>query len=88
MNKEQGLTEQIIGAASEVHNYWGPGRLESMYEKSMAHELVLRGVAVQRQVRLDLKYKDMILDDESLLSGKTLASVKIDDIMSFNAQIP
>ena len=26
------LTGTIIGAAMEVHNYWGPGLLESIYE--------------------------------------------------------
>jgi hypothetical protein len=32
MDKELDLTEKIIGAAIEVHNYWGPGLLESIYE--------------------------------------------------------
>ncbi len=49
MNKERELTEKIIGAAMEVHNYWGPGLLESIYEKSLAHELRLRGIEVKRQ---------------------------------------
>ncbi len=64
MNKERELTEKIIGAAMEVHNYWGPGLLESIYEKSLAHELTLRGIDVKRQVSLDLKYKDLSLGDE------------------------
>ncbi|NOU35693.1 MAG: GxxExxY protein [Kiritimatiellaceae bacterium] len=67
MDKELDLTEKIIGAAIEVHNYWGPGLLESIYEKSLAHELVLRGASVKQQVRLDLKYKDLVLDDEFVL---------------------
>ena len=28
---EEDLTEKIIGAAIEVHKYWGPGLLESIY---------------------------------------------------------
>jgi len=36
---EEGLTKQIIGAAIEVHRYWGPGLVESIYEKSLAEEL-------------------------------------------------
>ncbi len=28
------LTEKIIGAAIEVHKYWGPVLIESVYEKS------------------------------------------------------
>ena len=30
---EKDLTDQIIGAAIEVHKYWGPGLLESVYIK-------------------------------------------------------
>jgi len=81
MDKELDLTEKIIGAAIEVHNYWGPGLLESIYEKSLAHELALRGVNVKRQVRLDLKYKDLILDDEFVLDlvveGKVVVELKV-----------
>jgi len=46
------LTGTIIGAAMEVHNYWGPGLIESIYEKSLQHELTLRNVEVRRQVKL------------------------------------
>jgi len=81
MDKELDLTEKIIGAAIEVHNYWGPGLLESIYEKSLAHELALRGVSVKQQIRLDLKYKDLILDDEFVLDliveGKVVVEMKV-----------
>jgi GxxExxY protein len=36
---EEELTKKIIGAAIEVHRYWGPGLIESIYEKSLAVEL-------------------------------------------------
>ena len=29
--KEEHLTEQIIGAAIEVHKHWGPGLYEEIY---------------------------------------------------------
>ena len=58
------LTGTIIGAAMEVHNYWGPGLIESIYEKSLQHELALRNVEVRRQVKLQLKYKDLELDHD------------------------
>ncbi len=81
MDKELDLTEKIIGAAIEVHNYWGPGLLESIYEKSLAHELALQGVSVKQQVRLNLKYKDLILDDEFVLDlvveGKVVVELKV-----------
>ncbi len=39
---EENLTEQIIGAAIDVHRYWGPGLYEEIYEKSLCRELDLR----------------------------------------------
>ena len=81
MDKERALTEKIIGAAMEVHDYWGPGLVESIYEKSLAHELALRSIEVQRQVRLDLKYKDLELDDEFVLDliveGEVIVELKV-----------
>lgn len=56
------LTEQIIGAAIEVHREKGPGLLESAYESCLAHELGLRGLAVARQVPVPLVYKGVIID--------------------------
>ncbi|WP_031386704.1 GxxExxY protein [Desulfonatronum thiodismutans] len=61
---EKTLTEKIIGAAMEVHSYWGPGLVESIYEKSLAHELSLRRLNVYRQVPLNLRYKELDLDDD------------------------
>jgi GxxExxY protein len=81
MGTERTLTEKIIGAAMEVHSYWGPGLIESIYEKSLAHELALQGIEVKRQVRLDLKYKDLALDDEFALDliveGKVIIELKV-----------
>jgi GxxExxY protein len=34
----EALTEQIIGAAIEVHRALGPGLLESAYEECLCHE--------------------------------------------------
>jgi len=55
---ERELTEKIIGAAIEVHKYWGPGLYEEVYEKSLCKELTLRGFQFERQVQLPLIYKD------------------------------
>lgn len=37
--KHEELTEQIIGAAIEVHKALGPGLLEGVYEGCLCHEL-------------------------------------------------
>ena len=56
------LTEQVIGAAIEVHRELGPGLLESAYEECLCHESHLRGLAFQRQVALPVHYKGVNLD--------------------------
>ena len=45
------LTEQIIGAAIEVHRELGPGLLESAYEQCFCHELHLRDLVFQVPAR-------------------------------------
>ena len=58
----EGLTEQIIGSAVEVHRALGPGLLESAYEECLCHELSLRNLSFQRQVPLPVGYKGVKLD--------------------------
>jgi len=58
----EGLTEQIIGAAIDVHREVGPGLLESAYEECLCHELHLRRMAFERQVALPVEYKGIHLD--------------------------
>lgn len=65
----------------EVHSYWGPGLLESIYEQSLAHELALRQIEVKRQVLLDLRYKGLVLDDEFridlIVGGRVIVELKV-----------
>jgi GxxExxY protein len=59
---EEELTEQIIGAAMEVHKHLGPGLLESAYEECLCHELHLHEMRFERQKPLPLEYKGIKLD--------------------------
>ncbi|PXA05506.1 GxxExxY protein [Coraliomargarita sinensis] len=81
MDEYTELTGIIVGAAMEVHSHWGPGLIESIYEKSLAHELKLRGIEVRRQVKLQLKYKDLELDEDFTLDliadGKVIVELKV-----------
>lgn len=56
------LTNQIIGAAIEVHRHLGPGLLESAYEECLAWELTAAGLSVARQVPLPVVYKGVRLE--------------------------
>lgn len=51
------LTEQVIGAAIEVHRELGAGFLESTYERALSIELNLRGIEHSVQFPCSLKYK-------------------------------
>lgn len=57
------LSNEVIGAAIEVHCELGPGLLETTYELSLQHELKLRGLTSARQVMLPIKYKDLIVPE-------------------------
>ncbi|MFO0839797.1 MAG: GxxExxY protein [Phycisphaerae bacterium] len=56
------ITEQVIGAAIDVHRALGPGLLKSAYEESLCHELGLRGLSFRRQIPLPVTYKGVRLD--------------------------
>lgn len=51
------VSEQVIGAAIEVHRGLGPGLLESSYHTCLCRELVLRDIPYRSQVALPIQYK-------------------------------
>jgi len=61
MLREETLTQEILGAAIEVHRVLGPGLLESAYEHALCHELHLRNIGFQSQVDLEITYKGVVL---------------------------
>lgn len=56
------LSNQIIGAAIEVHKQLGPGLLESAYQICHRHELELRNIPIETEVQLPIKYKGVELN--------------------------
>ena len=62
MLKEDELSNEIIGAAIEVHRNLGPGLLESAYEECLCYEFVNRGIKYERQKLLPVAYKGTKLD--------------------------
>ncbi len=77
------LTDQIIGAAIEVHRELGPGLLESAYEACLFHELAARGLVVQSQKELPIRYKNLIVECgfriDLLIEEKVIVEVKTVD---------
>ena len=80
MKTVEDLTYLIIQAAIEVHTQLGPGLLEKIYEKCLFIELELRGLTIQRQVRLPVSYKghtiggdlriDLLVDNRIVIEVK------------------
>ena len=75
------LSEQIIGAAIEVHRHLGPGLLESTYETCLAYELQQLGLSFERQKALPLVYKEIRLDQgyriDLLVERKVVVEIRV-----------
>ena len=56
------ITENIIGAAIEIHRALGPGLLESAYQECLYFELKSMGYFVQKEISQSIIYKDIKLD--------------------------
>ncbi len=56
-------SNEIIGAAIEVHRHLGPGLLESAYETCLCRELSLRGIEFEPQKWLSIDYKGMRVEN-------------------------
>lgn len=73
-------TEQIIGAAIDVHRALGPGLLESTYQACLEYELVVRGVNFQKQVPLPVIYGGVQINCgyrlDLLVEGTVIVEVK------------
>ena len=80
------LMYEVRGAAMEVYNHFGPGLLESVYEKAMVQELKLQGLKVESQVPINIMYKgakigddlrlDLLVEDELIVELKSVEEIK------------
>ena len=80
------LMYEVRGAAMEVYNHFGPGLLESVYEKAMVQELTLRDLKVESQVPIDIMYKgvkigddlrmDLLVEDALIVELKSVEEIK------------
>lgn len=59
------ISRAILDAAIAVDEELGPGLLESVYEVVLAYKLQQRGLNVNRQVPIAIRYKEMIFDEAS-----------------------
>ena len=55
--KYKDITEKIIGAAIEVHNFFGNGFQEVIYQRALAWELSQSGLGFAREIEQEIFYK-------------------------------
>ena len=60
---ENEIAKHVVDAALQVHKTLGPGLLESVYGVVLGHELVHRGLNVQRQVPVPIAYGEIRFDE-------------------------
>lgn len=76
------IAKIIVDAAIQVHRALGPGLLESAYQQCLAYELRKRGLCVETEVELPLKYEevqinvgyriDMLVENQIIVENKTV----------------
>lgn len=57
MMKYEDLTRKIIGCAMEVHRQMGNGFQEVIYQRALAIEMQLQGLAYSREHEMQIHYK-------------------------------
>jgi GxxExxY protein len=73
------LTKEIIGAAFEVWKVLGYGFLEKVYENALLVELKSRGIAVERQPDISVRYKGTLVGHytaDLFVDGKVIVELK------------
>ena len=56
-NESNLITQNIIGAAIEIHRNIGPGLFENVYEECLCFELALQNINFERQKYIPIIYK-------------------------------
>jgi len=79
---ENELATQVVDAAIAVHRAFGPGLLECVYEGALVVEIESRGLKVERQVPIPVRYRgielgeafraDLIVEEKLLLELKSV----------------
>ena len=80
----EGLTGEINAAAFAVHNELGPGFLEKIYEEAMVLELEGRGLRVDRQRRVPVRFRGVVVGEHVLdlvVEDKVVVELKSADAL-------
>jgi GxxExxY protein len=83
--KENEISAIVVDVCYKIHVKLGPGLLESVYESILNHELIKRGLFVERQkplpvvwdgICLDIGFRtDLIVENKVILEIKSIEQV-------------
>jgi GxxExxY protein len=84
MNENE-LSKLIVNTAFKIHNQYGPGLYESVYEEIMFYELTKLNLPLKRQAPVPLVHElikmevgfraDLIADDKVLIEVKSIEAL-------------
>ncbi|MEO8235600.1 MAG: GxxExxY protein [Flavobacterium sp.] len=77
---ENEISKIIVDVSYKIHTKLGPGLLESVYEAILYHELVKRGLSVERQKPIPVIWDDVFLDigfrTDLIVENKVIIEIK------------
>ena len=77
---ENEIAKIVFDTVVKIHKKLGPGLLESAYEKCLVYELRKKGLFIENQVILPLRYDDIIIDEgyrlDVLVENKVILELK------------
>jgi GxxExxY protein len=77
---EDQLAAHVVEAAFEIHRKLGPGLLESVYEVVLAKRLSDKGIHVDRQVTVSIRFEGMVFQEgfraDLIVGGKLIVELK------------
>jgi GxxExxY protein len=83
--KFEDLTYKIIGCAMEVHKHLGNGFQEVVYQRALAIEMQMQGIAFSREHEMPLQYKghnigtrrvDFFVEDKIMVEIKAIINLE------------
>ena len=83
---ENEISRIIVDVAYKIHIKLGPGLLESVYEAIMCHELIKRGLKVERQKPIPVIWDEIYLDigfrSDLVVENKVIVELKSVETLS------
>jgi GxxExxY protein len=83
---ENEISKIIVDCAYKAHTTLGPGLLESVYEKVLAHEIEKNGLRVDKQIAMKVQYNDIVFDEgyraDLIVENKVIIELKSVDALA------